>query len=72
MRPVLAESIHWVRQVATLPTPLRRASFRRLWAGMSISIAGNTLQGLARSWLVATFTGSALAVGGLRMAGSWP
>ena len=72
MRAVVIESIQRVRRVAVLPTPLRSSSFRRLWAGMSISIAGNTLQGLAQSWLVASVTGSALAVGGLRTAGSLP
>jgi len=39
---------------------------------MSVSIAGNTLQGLAQSWLVATLTGSALALGGLRTVGALP
>ena len=72
MRATLTESIHRMRGATLLPTPLRRSSFRRLWAGMGISIAGNSLQRLAQSWLVATLTGSALAVGGLSMAGALP
>jgi len=39
---------------------------------MNVSIAGNSLQRLAQSWLVATLTGSALALGGLRTVGSLP
>jgi predicted MFS family arabinose efflux permease len=72
MRASLAESIDRVRGGAALPALLRRASFRRLWAGMNVSIAGNTLQRLAQSWLVVSLTGSALAVGGLATVGSLP
>jgi MFS family permease len=68
----MTESIRRMRQAAVLPAPLRRASFRRLWAGMNVSVAGNSLQRLAQSWLVATLTGSALAVGGLSTVGSLP
>ena len=45
-----------------MPAPLRRALFRRLWLGMSVSYAGDRLQQLAQVWLVATLTDSALAV----------
>jgi len=39
---------------------------------MGASYAGDRLQGLAQSWLVATVTGSALAVGGITALGSLP
>ncbi len=57
---------------AILPAPIRRAMFRRLWLSMGTSYAGDRLQDLAQSWLVATVTGSALAVGGIRALGSLP
>src|SRR5438093_7470673 len=47
----------------TLPAPLRRPAFRRLWAGMGASYAGDRLQQLGQAWLVATLTGSATSVG---------
>jgi len=52
--------------------PLRRSNFRTLWAGMGLSYAGDRLQELAQGWLVATLTGSALAVGGIGMLSSIP
>jgi predicted MFS family arabinose efflux permease len=58
----------WVR----LPSPLRRARFRRLWLSMSASYAGDRLQQLAQGWLVATLTDSAMAVGALNVLGSLP
>jgi MFS family permease len=44
--------------------PLRRPAFRLLWIGWSISYAGDALQLLAQTWLIAVLTGSALAVAG--------
>jgi predicted MFS family arabinose efflux permease len=55
-----------------IPPPLRRVVFRRLWGGMSLSYAGDRLQQLAQGWLVATLTGSALAVGGIGALGALP
>ncbi len=52
--------------------PLKRPVFRTLWAGMGLSYAGDRLQELAQGWLVATLTGSALAVGGLGVLSSIP
>src|SRR6266542_4378697 len=46
------------------PAPLRRPTFRLLWIGWSISYAGDALQLLAQTWLIALLTGSALAVAG--------
>jgi MFS family permease len=46
-----------------IPTPLRRPTFRRLLGGMGASYAGDQLQRLGQSWLVATLTGSATSVG---------
>lgn len=43
--------------------PLKHRVFRRLWAAMGVSYAGDRLQELAQAWLVATLTQSALAVG---------
>jgi MFS family permease len=68
----VVRSIRLAGQITVLPAHLRRRTFRRLWAGMSLSYAGNALQRLAQSWLVATLTSSALAVGGLRTVGSLP
>jgi MFS family permease len=53
-------------------TPLKRRVFRLLWAGMGLSYAGDRLQELAQGWLVATLTGSALAVGGIGILSSIP
>jgi MFS family permease len=47
-----------------VPAPLRRPIFRWLWAGWSISYAGDALQVLAQTWLIAVLTNSALAVAG--------
>jgi MFS family permease len=44
------------------PAPLRRPAFRLLWLGWSISYAGDALQLLAQTWLIAQLTNSALAV----------
>lgn len=55
-----------------IPAPMRRAVFRWLWVSMSMSYGGDRLQQLAQTWLVATITGSALAVGGLGAMGSIP
>lgn len=56
-----------------LLSPLRRGSFRLLWAGMGASYAGDRLQELAQAWLVATLTGSsALAVGWISVLASLP
>ncbi|MCP4401226.1 MAG: MFS transporter [bacterium] len=60
------------RLFSVIPAPLRRATFRRLWIGMSSSYAGDRLQQLAQSWLVATLTSSALAVGWITTLGSLP
>jgi MFS family permease len=61
-----------VRLASAIPPPLWRAKFRQLWVGMSCSYAGDRLQQLAQSWLVATLTGSALAVGWITTLGSLP
>lgn len=53
-------------------SPLKRPLFRTLWAGMTLSYAGDRLQELAQGWLVATLTGSALAVGGIGILASIP
>ena len=47
-----------------LPAPLHRPTFRLLWLGWSISYAGDGLQVLAQTWLIALLTSSALAVAG--------
>jgi len=52
--------------------PLKRHTFRTLWVGMGLSYAGDRLQELAQGWLVATLTGSALAVGGIGVLSSIP
>jgi MFS family permease len=52
--------------------PLKRVTFRTLWAGMGLSYAGDRLQELAQGWLVATLTGSATAVGGIGVLNSIP
>jgi predicted MFS family arabinose efflux permease len=52
--------------------PLKRPTFRTLWAGMGLSYAGDRLQELAQGWLVAILTGSALAVGGIGVLSSIP
>jgi predicted MFS family arabinose efflux permease len=52
--------------------PLKRSTFRTLWAGMGLSYAGDRLQELAQGWLVATLTSSALAVGGIGVISSIP
>ena len=57
---------------AGLLSPLRRATFRRLWTGMSLSYAGDRLQELAQAWLVATLTSSALAVAAISILSSIP
>jgi len=54
-------------------SPLRRSAFRRLWGGMAASYAGDRLQELAQTWLVATLTqSSALAVGWISILASLP
>lgn len=52
--------------------PLKRSTFRTLWAGMGLSYSGDRLQELAQGWLVAGLTGSALAVGGIGVLSSIP
>src|SRR5437763_13746894 len=47
-----------------VPAPLRRPAFRLLWLGWSISYAGDALQLLAQTWLIALLTNSAFAVAG--------
>jgi len=56
----------------SLLSPLHRRAFRRLWLSMSLSFAGDRLQDMAQAWLVATTTGSALAVGGIGMVAAIP
>lgn len=46
-----------------IPSPLQRAGFRQVWAGMTVSTAGDRVQQLAQGWLIATLTNSGLAVG---------
>ena len=60
------------RLASAIPAPLRRADFRQLWLGMASSYAGDRFQQLAQAWLVATLTGSALAVGAISTLGSLP
>src|SRR5512136_250912 len=52
--------------------PLKRSTFRTLWAGMGLSYAGDRLQELAQGWLVATLTNSALAVSGIGVLSAIP
>jgi hypothetical protein len=47
-----------------LLAPLRRPAFRLIRLGWSIFYAGDALQLLAQTWLIALLTGSALAVAG--------
>src|SRR5439155_24659600 len=54
------------------PAPLRRPAFRLLWLGWSISYAGDALQLLAQTWLIALLTNSALAVAGSPVLASLP
>jgi MFS family permease len=56
----------------SLLSPLHHRAFRRLWLSMSLSFAGDCLQNIAQAWLVATVTGSALAVGGIGMIAAIP
>ena len=56
----------------SLVSPLHRPTFRRLWTGMSLSYAGDRLQELAQTWLVATLTSSALAVAAIAILSSIP
>jgi len=53
-----------LRRGSAVPAPLRRPAFRLLWIGWSISYAGDALQLLAQTWLIALLTNSALAVAG--------
>ena len=55
-----------------VPAPLRRPVFRLLWVGWSISYAGDALQLLAQTWLIALLTNSALAVAGSPALASLP
>ena len=52
--------------------PLKHPAFRRLWAAMGLSYAGDQLQVLAQAWLVATISQSALAVGAIGVIGAVP
>ena len=52
--------------------PLKHPAFRRLWAAMGLSYAGDQLQVLAQAWLVATISQSALAVGAIGIIGAVP
>ena len=56
----------------TMLAPLKRPTFRLLWAGMGLSYAGDRLQELAQGWLVATLTNSALAVSGIGVLSAIP
>lgn len=55
-----------------VPAPLRQPAFRLLWIGWSISYAGDALQLLAQTWLIALLTNSALAVAGSPALASLP
>jgi MFS family permease len=57
---------------SVVPAPLRRPAFRLLWLGWSISYAGDALQLLAQTWLIAVMTGSALAVAASPVLASLP
>lgn len=53
--------------------PMRQVAFRWLWIGMGLSYAGDRLQELAQSWLVAGLSqSSAFAVGGIGIIASLP
>ena len=56
----LRPALRW----AQLVPALRRPAFRTLWIGWTVSYAGDALQLLAQTWLIAVLTGSALAVAG--------
>ncbi len=58
--------------VLVVPAPLRRATFRRVWIGMSTSYAGDRFQQLAQGWLVAMLTGSSVGVGLITALGAIP
>jgi MFS family permease len=58
--------------VARGTAPLKRPAFRRLWAAMGLSYAGDRLQELAQAWLVATISQSALAVGAISVVAAIP
>jgi len=53
-------------------SPFHHFPFRVLWAGMGFSYAGDRLQELAQGWLIATLTGSALAVGTISILSAIP
>src|SRR5437763_14586189 len=55
-----------------VPAPLRRPVYRLLWLGWSVSYAGDALQLLAQTWLIALLTNSALAVAGSPALASLP
>ncbi len=63
---------HLLAERRFVPAPMRHVTFRWLWVSMGMSYAGDRLQQLAQSWLVATITSSALAVGGIGALGSLP
>src|SRR5438046_2113820 len=54
------------------PAPLRRPVYRLLWLGWSVSYAGDALQLVAQTWLIALLTNSALAVAGSPALASLP
>lgn len=60
------------RRGSVVTAPLRRPVFRLLWIGWSISYAGDALQILAQTWLIALLTNSALAVAGSPALASLP
>src|SRR5579862_3752259 len=54
----------WIMSPAVVAdTPLRHASFRRLWVGLSISYLGDQFTTIALLWFVLQLTGSGAAVG---------
>jgi len=52
--------------------PLRNRNFRLLWIGGSISFLGDQFYMVALPWLILEKTGSAVAMGGVMMAGAIP
>src|SRR5437870_3782614 len=51
---------------------LRHREFALFWAGQAISMVGTWMQIFAQGWVVATLTKSAIALGTVNFAGSFP
>lgn len=63
----MATSGHGPEARPSLAAPLRIRNFRLLWAGQSISLAGDQFKFVALSWLVLSLTGRSGALGTVLM-----